>query len=82
MPKRTVEYIADVGERVMVQNYRSRYKTWEPAKVREVNVSIYPERVDISYDVVLERELPPSDRWPAGKSLRLTVGDNNIRRVV
>jgi len=74
MHKITVKYKANPGEKVLVQNYKSKFKPWESGVVRDVEISIDRHSgYRISYRVCLDREAP------SGGLLFLTVGDSGIK---
>jgi len=61
--KITIELEAKEGDRVLVENYRSKYKPWEEGTVTDVDVSVYEDlRCFVGYDVVLDRKGPITRR--------------------
>lgn len=66
--------IANRGEKVMVQNYRSIYKPWELGTVRCLAYENSFGEFRWRYDVGLDR------KSAKGKLLLLYVGDNSIEK--
>jgi len=72
--KREIELRADIGDRVMVRNYRKRSGQWEPGLV--MRVTSYWGRggsVTHSYDCRLDR------MSTAGNPVQLAVGGDDVR---
>lgn len=74
MPKRELRVMvcAEVGDRVLVKNYRRRPPVWEIGKVEYVDASIDKKRIHVSYTVMLDRR---TDNGP----IRLYVGSDSIK---
>lgn len=71
-----------VGDRVLVENYKSPRKPMEPGTVQTVEVGIYPNgSYHLSFDVILDRRAKGTDWNPHGKALRLHVGLRQIRKI-
>ncbi len=67
-------------DKVIVVNYKSRYKPWENGTVRSVKAGIRKDGTyRISYEVLLDRRSSITNRAPNGNPLFLYVGDDAIR---
>lgn len=70
-----------VGQKCIVQNYRSKYKEWENGTCTRVEAGFYQDgRYSVSYHVMLDRKTTGRSRmYPdGGAPMFLTVGDNAI----
>lgn len=75
----TIDLVAAVGDRVLVENYKSKYKPWEPGTVFRVSASVYRDgSYHVSYDVRLDRVTPASRRNPYPRPLGLCVGYDDL----
>lgn len=73
MPRREhkITVVAEVGDRVRVENYRRRPARWEHGEVISVDANIHKKRVHVTYTVMLDRR---TDNGP----LRLYVSGDAI----
>lgn len=76
----SAEVLALRGAEVKVENYRSKFKTWELGIVSDVDIRV---RADGKYRVVYGVRLyrKTASRGRTGGVICLTVGDDKIIRV-
>lgn len=73
MKKLHTTLVAEVGDEVMVRNYRQRTPRWEPGEVTGCETSWSNGKPHNTYTVVLERHAP------SGMPIRLYVGDDAVQ---
>lgn len=70
-----VQLVAQMGDRVLVQNYRKSSRPWEPAEVMTVRADFSAQLgPSVSYRVRLDR------RGASGSPIDLYVGPEQLRR--
>lgn len=68
------------GDKVMVENYRSKHKYWEEGEVRHTEIDVRKDGTTrVSYHVWVERPGTKRQPWKTGYSLH--VGDDKIRKI-
>lgn len=67
------------GDKVMVENYRSRYKPWENGTIHATKIGVNKDGVcRVAYDVMLDRR--GNGRY-GNRPIWLYVGDDKIRKI-
>lgn len=70
------------GDKVLVENYRSKYKPWEEGTISSTEIDVRQDGTTrVHYSVHLDRRTY-TKRAPWGNVIKLYVGDDQIRKIV